>query len=1063
MKRVTVNLIGLFLFLFGFTPNNLFSQSSSSLEISDASEQSQLEKEESKARQLGLEWNRQSIELSIEIYTRISQNWLKLHNSNKFSICQREAGKSYIILGDKVKANDLFMQALNSNLKEISNSEQIKTYGELSIVNFDLGKVRESKLFMEKALTLSERTQDVAAKATALFSAGEFYFFQDDLTTALSYYLKANEYWKISNDLSGEAKNLMSLGYLYLQQNRYSLSTETFNSALLKWREIKDVRGEAITLKAIATNLSDINRKQEALKIYTQSEKLFPNDIDFKEKAVLYNGLSGIYEYYGEWEQAIIFRKKALFFFQKDNYQYGQLATYLSLGRLQSAIGNEYSALQCLKQVESLAVKLKAFPFLADNNEQIGKQYFRKQEYQKAELYFQKSLTLLRKGFSNGRQTSRLLNSLGILKFETGAFASSKNYFLESLKINQKVLDRFAQAESLFYLSKLYNIEGNDLASLKFAQDSIETTEMLTSDVVNSKLKSTYFSGIYDHYELYINLLMKINNQSSDQDFALKALQAVEKSRARSMLENLTLSEANFTKDADVQTIKQEMELRVSLNAKADKITDLLSQNADKSETNKLDGEINELRNELETIKADLKQKSPVYSAIKNPAPFDVGEFQRDVLDENSLLLEFSFGKDESYLWLVGKNEFSSYILPPREEIETKVETLRELIAAREMKPDEAIEDYQKRLSDAESQYQTVAKELSKQLFGQIGDKFSGKRLIIVPDGKLHYFPVAALPLPNSIDDTPILLTNETIYEPSAATLALLMRNGQKPSAATKNLLVFSDPIFSNQDARVSGVNSETQNETGAIQTDKFRFAESLTSLVRLNASKDESDSIIEIVGASESTALSGAAATREKALDASIGDYKIIHFATHGLIKEDRPELSGIVLSQVDGGGQPVNGVVRLQDIYAMNLSADAVVLSACDTGIGKEVKGEGLMSLNNAFLQTGAKTVVSTLWKVDDYAARELMKNFYSELASGKVSTSEALRRAQIKLRQNPQYQSPFYWAAFTIEGDYQNIPQFSVKRNYKIYALVSIILLGLFALYLYRRRLKSVHKIR
>jgi hypothetical protein len=132
----------------------------------------------------------------------------------------------------------------------------------------------------------------------------------------------------------------------------------------------------------------------------------------------------------------------------------------------------------------------------------------------------------------------------------------------------------------------------------------------------------------------------------------------------------------------------------------------------------------------------------------------------------------------------------------------------------------------------------------------------------------------------------------------------------------------------------------------------------------------------LQIIGESASTALGGAAATRERALDASISDYKIIHFATHGLINEERPELSGIVMSQFDETGQNLKGVVRLQDIYEMNLSADTVVLSACNTGIGKEVKGEGLLSLNNAFLQAGAKTVVSSLWKVDDYAAQELMK---------------------------------------------------------------------------------------
>ena len=136
------------------------------------------------------------------------------------------------------------------------------------------------------------------------------------------------------------------------------------------------------------------------------------------------------------------------------------------------------------------------------------------------------------------------------------------------------------------------------------------------------------------------------------------------------------------------------------------------------------------------------------------------------------------------------------------------------------------------------------------------------------------------------------------------------------------------------------------------------------------------------------------------------------------------------------------------------MNLAADAVVLSACSTGVGKEVKGEGLMSLNNAFLQSGAKSVVASLWKVDDYAAQELMKNFYKELSSGTATTSQALQSAQIRLRQNRQYQSPFYWAAFTVQGDFVTAPQISGNFDYRNLAWL-IFPFGALGIYFYRRR--------
>jgi CHAT domain-containing protein len=542
-----------------------------------------------------------------------------------------------------------------------------------------------------------------------------------------------------------------------------------------------------------------------------------------------------------------------------------------------------------------------------------------------------------------------------------------------------------------------------------------------------------------------------------DRDFDLQALQAAEKARARIMLEALARSETNLTKDADTVMIRREKEIRALLNTKADKLTDFLSRGMEKSETDKLSGEIKVLENELEEIKAQLRQQSPIYSAIKNPAPFDAADFQQNVLDDNSLLLEFSFGKEESYLWLVGKTEISSYILPKRSEIEANVEILRSLLKERELRNGESIEDFQKRMTESEIRYQSEAKSLSHKLFGQIAGKLSGKRLIIVPDGELHYFPIAALPLPNSDSDDPILLTNETIYEPSAQTLAVLSKSRKQPSETAKNLLVFSDPIFTSDDARFPAEKLSMENEI--VQTrenERYRIIESLNKLPRLAASKDESDMITRTVGASDTENYSGFSATRENLLNLKTNEYKILHFATHGYVNEEHPELSGIVLSRYDENGRKLNEFFRIQDIYALDLNADLVVLSACETGIGKEIKGEGLMSLNNAFLQTGAKTVVASLWKVEDNVTLELMKHFYGAMASENLTPSQSLRQAQIKLRE--KYKSPFYWAAFTVQGDFRNVPKISGGFGSRIYLLGILPLAALAGFYLYRRKMRK-----
>jgi CHAT domain-containing protein/uncharacterized protein HemY len=1006
------------------------------------------------AQKSALQWNRAAIQNAVRSFSEAAGIWLKLNKQEKAANCFREAGKLSSILGFKENAANFFNKGIALSDNPEFKDEQAKIYSELSVLELYSGQIEKSENYFKKALFLAEQSKSQSARASALFSAAEYYYARNQLNNSLNSYKNAIELWKEVKDVRQEANALLNLAYLYLKQNEYSAGFDALNSALAKWQENGDVRGQALTYKAIGRFYNEINEKQKALDSFQKSEKLFAEDLDYAEKASLFNGIAIVYENFGELKLAMNYRIRAFELFQKEDHFYGQIATLPDLARLSFLIEDYSSAENYLLKGENLASKIKDDFYLGLIYEQYGNLYLKKQEFEKSLDYFQKSVKIFR-AKSQMWQMSRVLNKIGQIYEFRNDYPAARKYFAESLEFNRNVKDKLGEADTIYHLAKLDSLSDRETEALVSIKNSINITESFYTDVVNSKLKSKYFSTVFERYDFYINLLMKLHKKSPSENFALEALQTAEKSRARAMLEKLSLSEANFTKDADAEAVKREKEIRVLLNAKADKLTDLLSQNADKSETDKISGEINELENELENLKAQLKQQSPVYSAIKNPAPFDVGEFQREVLDENSLLLEFSFGKDESYLWLVGKNELGSYVLPPREAIESKIERLRGLLKERGLKSGESVEDFQKRIREAETEYQSSARELSNLLFGQIAGKLAKKRLIIVPDGELHYFPVAALPQPDSATDEPILLSNETIYEPSAQTLAVFARSQKQITPAAKNLLVFSDPIFTGDDARLSAENKPAENAaTETAQTERFRFVESLGNLPRLSASKDESETIIKIIGASGADNFSGFAATREQLLNLKTADYKIIHFATHGLTDEKRPELSGIVLSRFDEKGQKLDEFFRIQDIYGLDLNADLVVLSACETGIGKEVKGEGLMSLNNAFLQTGAKSVMASLWKVEDGATLELMKNFYGAMKDKNLTPSEALRQAQIKLRENPQYRSPFYWAAFTMQGDFRNVPKISNGFGSWFY-LLPIIPLALFGFYVYRRR--------
>lgn len=1020
----------------------------------------EISQQQNKAEELGRQWSGEAFRHSIGLFLKTADDWTKLKEFSKASNCLREAARLKFLLVDYSAAKDILKKAVALDQKNKDLVSETKSRSLMSLVLLQEGDIEQSEIFYKKAVELADSTQDVNAQAFAYFSAAEFSYFQKDVEQTVKLFEKARSLVEQTENARLTAEILGELGYAYMKQGDGDAGLKTAQESLLKWQSINDKRGEALIYTAIGLAYRMLGNEQTALDNYYKSQEMFPPDIDLIDQARVLTGIASVYDKYGDDYLVEKNMRRAYFLFQNARYPQGQLAILPTLIKISYNSGQSKLAEEYYEEVKTLSKKLKNEFLLAFADETMGNEKLRNNLTDEAVTFYNAALKIFER--LKNKQFKALVNQrLGEAYLKKGNFEESKTRLNSALQYNREIKDDFAAAQNLYYLARLHAELDNYDAALANVKESIAMTETLYSSVNNSKLKRIYFSTAYERYELYINFLVKMHRRFPGQGFDLQALQAAEKARARLMLETLALSETDLTKDADALMIKREKEIRALLNTKADKLTDLLSRDTEKPETDKLSGEIKELENELEEIKARLKQQSPIYSAIKNPAPFDVNDFQQKVLDENSLLLEFSFGQQESYLWVVGKNEISSYILPKREEIETNVEILRSLLKENELRNGESVENFQKRIAESEIRYKSEAKSLSRKLFGQIAEKLAGKRLIIVPDGELHYFPIAALPLPDSDSDEPILLTNETIYEPSAQTLAALAKIRKQPSLTAKNLLVFSDPIFTSDDARFPAEKLLTENETAqTMQNERFRFVESLGKLPRLVSSKDESETIIKTVGAADSENYSGFAATRENLLNLKTDEYKILHFATHGYVNEEHPELSGIVLSRFDENGRKLNEFFRIQDIYALNLNADLVVLSACETGIGKEVKGEGLMSLNNAFLQTGAKTVVASLWKVEDGATLELMKNFYGAMANENLTPSEALRRAQIKLRGNPQYKSPFYWAAFTVQGDFRNIPKISGGFGWWVY-LLPIIPLALIGIYLYRRKNYSTAK--
>jgi CHAT domain-containing protein len=423
------------------------------------------------------------------------------------------------------------------------------------------------------------------------------------------------------------------------------------------------------------------------------------------------------------------------------------------------------------------------------------------------------------------------------------------------------------------------------------------------------------------------------------------------------------------------------------------------------------------LTKQIESLEGTIRQQSPRYAALTRPEPLTLSQVQRELLDPDCLVLRFALGDDRSYLWTITTNDFSSYTLPKRAEIESRVVSLRRLMTARVPMPGESPAAYRSRVLHADGQYMKAASDLSRMLLGPLADRLDKQRLLIVADGALQYLPFASLPSPGTL--APLVVDHEIVSLPSVSVLSVLREEAKRRRPPDRLVAIFADPVFQKQTTSAVAATSLPAVASSLLRGDTAAFA---ASLPRLPATRLEAESILSLAPEGLRMAALGFSATKAAAMDPGLTRYRIVHFATHTLLFDERPDLSSLVLSLVNEQGQPQDGLLRLREVYNLKLSAELVVLSACDTAIGREIKGEGLMSMVRGFMYSGTPRVLATLWKVDDDATQALMKEFYTQLLQQRRSPAAALRQAQIALMRKQSTQAPYYWAPFQLNGEWR-----------------------------------------
>ena len=692
----------------------------------------------------------------------------------------------------------------------------------------------------------------------------------------------------------------------------------------------------------------------------------------------------------------------------------------------------------------------------ANSLQNLGNAHRNLKHYEKALEYYDQALAMQRE-VKNRMGEGSLLNSLGDVAHLLGQYDKAIEYSEQALTIAREVKERADEADALKNLARTERDRGNLARAHSLLEQDLAINEALRADIYNPISRATYFAAQQSALETYIDVLMRQHAASPTERFDVQAFESSERARARSLLELLAEAGAGIRQGVDVGLLDRERTLAKELNTKAAEQAQIASRTHAPEQAAALNQAVMQLEADYEQVQAQIRRTSPRYAAIAQPEPLALRELQRRVLDPETLLLEYSLGEDRSYVWAVGNDSMSSHELPNKEEIQKASREVLDLLTARS---DEA------KLSES-------ARRLSDMVLRPVASRLAGKRLVVVADGALQYVPFAMLPVPPdragvAAVSTPLVVEHEIVTLPSASTLAVMRKELALRKPAARTLALVADPVFSAEDPRVTRMSGasepgERSGAQGAPASERVGGAggakppgkeaarvppaarptlapEGETRILahlagnapgttdvpltipRLPFTRQEAERIRAVAAQAETFVATDFKASKATVLSDELGRYRYVHFATHGYLDSERPGFSALVLSMVDERGNPQDGFLRVNEIFNLTLPADLVVLSACQTGLGKEIRGEGLVGLTRGFMYAGAARVVVSLWNVSDKATSELMARFYEKMLKDRQRPAAALRAAQVEMWRQKQWRAPYYWAAFTIQGEWR-----------------------------------------
>jgi CHAT domain-containing protein len=890
-------------------------------------------------------------------------------------------------------------------------------------------------------------TYRVAVRAApSVQTPGAYRLSVEDLRPA-----KAEDQQHIAAERALSAGNALNVSGAYKEAAlRYAEAREMF-------RACGDRAGEAAAANDQASVLYALGEFEESLRLWNEARVLFEASGNHEWPARIALRIGNLYLGIGDWQRTLDYYEQARALYDAAGQRDGEAFLLLSIGcvhyrRLedhQRALEYFARALTVTREIGDQVQEVNVLDWTGIVQRSLG-------DVSSAKESFRQALELAR-AIGSTFQEARIQSQIGALELDLGHADQAIALHVQALELAQRsdgsnrggvdvllqVLRSFAEIyermgrydEALeqaraavaragqdarmadrahYYAARLQRDQGALRAAHEEIAGVLASVESRRSRLLRDAARASLQDETHDYFELAIDILMRWHQHEPEAGHALEALRVAERMRARTLLDFLGEAGIDLGRAVDADVRERASAARRALDRAASRTSGQPLRAAG-------DAEIRRLTEEYENTRAEIRRRSPRYAALTESQPLDVSQIQ-SLLDPQTLVLEYALGTERSYLWVVSATDSQVYELAPRATIEAAALDLRACLSKRPSTT-----------AEANALQAAAARVAALVLVPAATSLRVATRWVVVGDGALQAIPFAVLPFSPSTGGVSsagavLVREREIVGLPSASVLAAIRAEVEQRTPAPKAVAVLADPVFEPSDPRVRSRRTAAPRQAETPRGRALERALEDTALrsgriPRLPFTRREAAAAVGLEPRSQTLSALDFAASWHAATSGALEQYRIVHFASHGLLDALHPELSGIVLSLVDENGRAQPGFLGLTDVYGMKLPAELVVLSGCQTGLGRQVRGEGLLGLTRAFMYAGAARVVSSLWKVDDRATAELMTRFYGALRGKKsLPPAAALRAAQASMAADPRWRAPYYWAGFTLQGEWR-----------------------------------------